>query len=204
MEKLIFLALDGLRWNVLNEMLLENKLKNIKKLINEGASGIMKADFLLISPKIWASIFTGKKPENHGILDFYSTKEDLRTKLIWEILHEKNKKLGIYRPLTSWDALEVDGFFVPGFLSPKLNVYPEHLNLSDILSQGVKRNQEDHLDIMKNIYEIQELEFMRHANTFYMLIRSLTLIFLYFMTFHVIKFLIFHGKRKLKNLNTRI
>ena len=32
MEKLIFLALDGLSWNVIKEMLSENKLKNIKKL----------------------------------------------------------------------------------------------------------------------------------------------------------------------------
>jgi len=35
MEKLIFLALDGLSWNVIKEMLSENKLKNIKKLINK-------------------------------------------------------------------------------------------------------------------------------------------------------------------------
>ena len=36
MEKLIFLALDGLSWNVIKEMLSENKLKNIKKLVKEG------------------------------------------------------------------------------------------------------------------------------------------------------------------------
>ncbi len=36
MEKLIFLAIDGLSWNVIKEMLSENKLKNIKKLVKEG------------------------------------------------------------------------------------------------------------------------------------------------------------------------
>ena len=56
MEKLIFLALDGLSWNVIKEMLSENKLKNIKKLVKEGASSVLKADFPLISPKIWASV----------------------------------------------------------------------------------------------------------------------------------------------------
>jgi len=143
MEKLIFLALDGLSWNVIKEMLSENKLKNIKKLVKEGASSVLKADFPLISPKIWASIFTGKKPEKHGILDFYSTKEDLRTKLIWEILRKNNRRLGIYRPLTSWHALEVDGFFVPGFLSHQFNSYPEDLNVKTIFDQRVRRNRSE-------------------------------------------------------------
>ena len=96
-----------------------NKLKNIKKMMDSGVHSILRADEPMISPIIWTSMYTGKKPEKHGVLDFYSTQNDLKAKQIWEILYDNCYKQGIYRPLGSWNSLEVQGFFIPSFLAFK-------------------------------------------------------------------------------------
>ncbi|MHA1106020.1 MAG: alkaline phosphatase family protein, partial [Promethearchaeota archaeon] len=66
MEKVLLLALDGLSWNLIEELIEKNKLSNFKKIILEGSSANLIAEGFLSSPKIFCSIFTGKKVEKHG------------------------------------------------------------------------------------------------------------------------------------------
>ncbi|MHA1479514.1 MAG: alkaline phosphatase family protein, partial [Promethearchaeota archaeon] len=128
MERVIFLALDGLSWNMIDELLAVNQLKNFRKIINTGVSTVMRAEGFLSSPKIFCSIFTGKKVEKHGIRDFYSKEEDLKTDQIWDLLHEKGFRIGVYRPLSVWSAKKFDGFCVPNPLLLEKSTYPQSLN----------------------------------------------------------------------------
>jgi len=127
MEKLIFLALDGLSWNLIEEMIANNKLKNFMKLIDEGVSGKLVADSTLSSPMIFCSMFTGKTYKKHGIKDFYSKEEDLQSEQIWDILNDSGKRIGLYRPLSAWTSKDLDGFFLPSPFSQKINAFPKEL-----------------------------------------------------------------------------
>jgi len=128
MEKIIILALDGLSWNIIEELNAKRKLKNIEEIASNGVSGILRAEGFLSSPKIFCSIFTGKKVEKHGIRDFYSKEEDLISEQIWDILHKKGFKIGVYRPLSVWSAKKFDGFCIPNPLLLEKNTYPEELS----------------------------------------------------------------------------
>ncbi|MFW9895170.1 MAG: alkaline phosphatase family protein, partial [Candidatus Thorarchaeota archaeon] len=108
MQKIILLAIDGLSWNIIQELVVKNIVKNIEKMMNNGVSAVLRAEGFLSSPKIFCSIFTGKKVEKHGIRDFYSKEEDLISKQIWDILHEKGVKIGLYRPLSVWSVKKFD------------------------------------------------------------------------------------------------
>lgn len=44
MAKVIILALDGLSWNIINELMSEGQIKHIKELINSGASATLRAE----------------------------------------------------------------------------------------------------------------------------------------------------------------
>ncbi|MFX1454508.1 MAG: alkaline phosphatase family protein [Promethearchaeota archaeon] len=127
MEKIILLALDGLSWNIIEELTSKNKLKNINEITKQGVSAVLKAEGFLSSPKIFCSIFTGKKVEKHGIRDFYSKEEDLSSKQIWDILHKKGYKVGVYRPLSIWSAIKFDGFCIPSPMLLEKETYPEKL-----------------------------------------------------------------------------
>jgi hypothetical protein len=128
MQKLIFLALDGLSWNMIEELIAQKQLKHIKGLISSGTSAFLRAEGFLSSPKIFCSIFTGKKVEKHGIRDFYSKEEDLCTEQIWDILNQENIKIGLYRPLSVWTAKDYGGFCIPNPLLLEKNTFPENLN----------------------------------------------------------------------------
>jgi len=128
MQKLIFLALDGLSWNIIEELIAQKQLSNMKDLIDSGASALLRADGFLSSPKIFCSIFTGKKVEKHGIRDFYSKEEDLCTEQIWDILSDDDFKIGLYRPLSVWSAKDFGGFCIPNPLLLEKNTFPQNLN----------------------------------------------------------------------------
>jgi len=128
MQKLIFLALDGLSWNLIEELIGKKRLPNIEKIIKSGTSSVLKAEGFLSSPKIFCSIFTGKKVEKHGIRDFYSKEEDLCSEQIWDILNALDAKIGLYRPLSVWSAKKFDGFCIPNPLLLVKSTYPQNLN----------------------------------------------------------------------------
>ncbi len=117
MQKLILLGIDGLSWNLLNKLFAKGKLKNIQKMISEGTSGITNADHPLISSKIWTSVFTGKKPDKHGIVDFFFKEDDFHFAQIWDILHDKGYKVGVYRAMSAIKVKQIDSFFIPSFLA---------------------------------------------------------------------------------------
>lgn len=128
MEKVIVLALDGLSWNLIEELIEVNKCKNLKKLIDNGSSAVLRAEDFLSTPKIFCSIFTGKKVEKHGIKDFYSKEEDLCSEQIWDILSKRGYKIGLYRPLSVWSVKKYFDFCIPNPLLLEKETYPENLS----------------------------------------------------------------------------
>ncbi|MGB5912991.1 MAG: alkaline phosphatase family protein [Promethearchaeia archaeon] len=138
MERVIVLALDGLSWNILEELISKQHLDNFKELIENGSYGILKAEDFLSSPKIFCSIFTGKKASKHGIRDFYSKEEDLTSKQIWDILHNRGYHIGVYRPLSIWSAKKFKGFCIPSPLLLEKESYPKNLNFISELDKAAR------------------------------------------------------------------
>lgn len=73
-KKLIFIGLDGCDWKLLNKFLKNGRLPNLKRIIDKGVYTKLKTVSPTDSPLIWNSIFTGKEPEKHGILNWHKTK----------------------------------------------------------------------------------------------------------------------------------
>lgn len=126
-KRLLLICIDGLSWNLLHKFCNENVLPNFTKIIKNGASGELESMYPLISPRIWATIFTGKIPEKHGVKDFYITSKSIRTKQIWEVLSENGYKVGVFQPLTAFKPEQSYSFFVPGNLSMENNACPADL-----------------------------------------------------------------------------
>lgn len=146
-NKLILICLDGLSWNLLRRFCKDGILPNFAKLIKNGVSGEHDSIRPLVSPMIWATIFTGKIPRKHGVKDFYVNV--IKTKQIWEILHENGEKIGIFNPITAFDTQNVNGFFLPGCLTPIVSAYPPDLKFLQELSIKVRNGELGFLDIFR-------------------------------------------------------
>jgi len=63
-------ALDGMTWNIIDPLLKKGHLPNFERLIDGGVRGDLVIDSDLISPVIWTTVATGKRPSEHGIEGF--------------------------------------------------------------------------------------------------------------------------------------
>ncbi len=69
-SRMVVFALDGASWNVLERLLNEGKVPRIRSIMNSGVHAKMQTVKPLLSPVIWTTIATGKKPKEHGITSF--------------------------------------------------------------------------------------------------------------------------------------
>jgi predicted AlkP superfamily phosphohydrolase/phosphomutase len=77
--RVFLIGVDGASWDIIQRLASENRIPNLQKLMERGASGYLDSipwrkkidkSHGLFSPIIWASIATGKLPSKHGIEDF--------------------------------------------------------------------------------------------------------------------------------------
>jgi hypothetical protein len=70
--KVVLVGLDGADWQVLRPLMEKGQLPAFSALARDGASGSLATLSDSNSAVIWASIYTGLRPERHRILDFYT------------------------------------------------------------------------------------------------------------------------------------
>lgn len=65
-------AVDGADWRVIRPLVAAGRMPNLARLMAEGSWGPLATLPDSNSAVIWASIYTGREPAEHGILDFYT------------------------------------------------------------------------------------------------------------------------------------
>jgi predicted AlkP superfamily phosphohydrolase/phosphomutase len=96
-EKVLLLGWDAADWQIIRPLLKEGQMPNLGRLIADGVAGDLASLQPMLSPMLWTSIATGKRPHKHGILGFTEPNPDgtgiraasstsRSTKAIWNIL----------------------------------------------------------------------------------------------------------------------
>ncbi len=100
----LVIGLDGLDWDLVSEWIPMGFLPNFKRLIEDGAGGVLESTIPSTTPPGWTSITTGVNPGKHGLFDFFRV---LRRGGSWsfELVNSTHK-----RAPELWDY--VDGSFV--------------------------------------------------------------------------------------------
>ena len=102
-RKVLVVGWDSADWRVIYPLMEAGKLPNLKLLIEGGVSGNMATLSPILSPMLWTSIATGKRPHKHGIHGFTEpdpyvggvrpiTNLSRKTKAVWNILSQNKKK----------------------------------------------------------------------------------------------------------------
>ena len=123
------LGLDGFEWDFVLPLLKKNQLPNLTNLMRCGYYGELKTSKPSFSPIVWTSIATGKVRKKHGIQNFFrrtnkpkEKKEnieltlikssDRKTKAIWNILTDYNKKVWSIGWWITFPAEKINGIIV--------------------------------------------------------------------------------------------
>ena len=100
--KVLLIGWDAADWKMITPLIEQGKMPNLKKLIESGTSGNLSTLQPILSPTLWTSIATGKRPYKHGIHGFSEpdpvtgairpvTNLSRKTKAIWNILNQQEK-----------------------------------------------------------------------------------------------------------------
>jgi predicted AlkP superfamily phosphohydrolase/phosphomutase/Flp pilus assembly protein TadD len=102
-KKVLLIGWDAADWKVINPLLDQELMPTLDDFINHGVMGNLATLRPILSPMLWNSIATGKRPDKHGILGFMEpdpqsgsvrpvTSTSRKVKAIWNILTQRGYK----------------------------------------------------------------------------------------------------------------
>ena len=125
-NKVLLIGWDAADWKFLTPLLDEGLMPNLKRLMDAGATGRLATLDPPLSPTLWTSIATGKRPYKHGIHGFtevdpsgegirpiYSTNR--KVKAIWNILTQHKLKTHVVGWWPSHPAEPINGTMISNF-----------------------------------------------------------------------------------------
>ncbi len=141
MPKLIILGLDGATWDILMPLLNEGRLKNLKRMVENGSYGNLISTIPPITSPAWVSMATGKNPGQLGVFDllYRENEEELTLKPVyfymfkgsfyWDFLSNMGYRVGLIFYPFLYPPYRINGIMVPGYGAPsEEKMYPSTLS----------------------------------------------------------------------------
>jgi hypothetical protein len=121
--KFLIVGIDSLDWELVQELAARGRMPNMARLMENGASGILRSIPPFLSPDIWTCIATGKSDEKHGITSYIVGGDEQgggllassnlrRTKALWNILSSAERTVGVIGWLITFPAEPVSGYMI--------------------------------------------------------------------------------------------
>jgi len=121
--RLLLVGWDAADWKVIDPLLQRGEMPVLAGLIASGVRGNNATIYPPLSPMVWTSIATGKRPTKHGIHGFTEPTEDglsvrpvsnlgRKTKAFWNILNQCDKRCLVVGWWPSHPAEPISGVMV--------------------------------------------------------------------------------------------
>ena len=122
-RKVLLVGWDAADWKVILPLMHAGKMPNVRRLVENGASGQISTLHPPLSPMLWTSVATGKRPYKHGIHGFSEPTPDGRdvqpvtnlsrkSKALWNILNQNHLRSVVVGWWPSHPAEPIDGVMV--------------------------------------------------------------------------------------------
>ena len=125
-KKVLLIGWDAADWKFISPLMDEGLMPNLQQLVESGVNGRLATLDPPLSPTLWTSIATGKRPYKHGIHGFtepnpfgkgirpiYSSNR--KVKAIWNILTQHKLKTNVVGWWPSHPAEPINGVMISNF-----------------------------------------------------------------------------------------
>lgn len=136
-KKVLLIGLDGMTYqHVMAPLAEQGIMPTCKKLMDEGAWGVLNSTVPPVTGPAWTSFCTGKQPGNHGVFDFFKptkspnavgmsrrliNSQEIDGKPIWQILGEHGMKSIVMNVPVTYPPRELNGVMFTGMLTPSVD-----------------------------------------------------------------------------------
>ena len=175
-KKVLLVGWDAADWKIIHKLMDEGLMPTVSSMVENGVMGNMRTLFPSLSPMLWTTIATGKRPYKHGIYGFTEPAPNGKSvqaisnltrkcKAIWNILGQNDLRSLVVGWWPSHPAEPIDGCMVSDFFHkvPKRPDQPWRLMKQAIHPASMYKELEE-LRIHPNHLTPQDvLPFVPHA-----------------------------------------
>ncbi len=122
-RKVLLIGWDAADWKIINPLLDQGLMPTLDDFVNHGVMGNIATLRPILSPMLWNSIATGKRPDKHGILGFMEpdtqtggvrpvTSTSRKVKALWNILTQRGYKTHVLGWFAGHPAEPINGISV--------------------------------------------------------------------------------------------
>jgi predicted AlkP superfamily phosphohydrolase/phosphomutase len=120
--KVVMIGVNGMEWDILRPLLLRGQLPNLAKIIQNGTYGKLQTVSAPNCPRVYSTLFTSTRPDEHGITGFLiggitASTDMLKEEPIWSILSKKGVTVGMANVPATFPVMPVNGYMVSGMLT---------------------------------------------------------------------------------------
>src|SRR5215468_4985632 len=118
----IVLGVNGMELDIIRPLLLKGEMPNLAKVIKSGAYGKLRTVNAPNCPRVYSTMFTSTKPEEHGVTGFLvggitANTNMLKEEPIWSVLSKNGVTVGMANVPATFPVLPVNGYMISGMLT---------------------------------------------------------------------------------------
>jgi predicted AlkP superfamily phosphohydrolase/phosphomutase len=118
----VVIGVNGMELDVIRPLILQGKMPNLASVIKRGAYGKLRTVSAPNCPRVYTTLFTSTKPEEHGVSGFIvggitANTNMLKEEPIWSILSKSGVTVGMANVPATFPVLPVNGYMISGMLT---------------------------------------------------------------------------------------
>ena len=157
--RVVVVGVNGMELDILRPLLLKGRLPNLAKVIKNGAYGKLRTVSSPNCPRVYTTMFTSTKPEEHGVTGFLvggitANTNMLKEEPIWSILSKNGVTVGMANVPATFPVMAVNGYMVSGMLTRGKNCEDGVLcapKLSEVQGGDAAYPKEMKAELLKNV-----------------------------------------------------
>jgi predicted AlkP superfamily phosphohydrolase/phosphomutase len=118
----VVVGVNGMELDVIRPLLLKGEMPNLARVIKNGAYGKLRTVSAPNCPRVYSTLFTSTKPEEHGVSGFIvggitANTNMLKEEPIWSILSKSGVTVGMANVPATFPVMPVNGYMISGMLT---------------------------------------------------------------------------------------
>ena len=118
----VVVGVNGMELDVIRPLLLKGEMPNLQRVVNNGAYGKLRTVSAPNCPRVYSTIFTSTKPDEHGVTGFLvggitANTNMLKEEPLWSVLSKNDITVGMANVPATFPVMPVNGYMISGMLT---------------------------------------------------------------------------------------
>lgn len=157
--RVIVIGVNGMELDIIRPLMVRGLMPNLASVIDRGSYGKLKTVPAPNCPRVYCTLFTSTKPEEHGVTGFLvggitANTNMLKQEPIWSVLSNKDVTVGMANVPATFPVMPVNGYMISGMLTRGKNCEDGVLcapKLSEVMGGDAVYPKQMQAELLKNV-----------------------------------------------------